>query len=109
MLDKSGTTVMATKREKRSEITIVQASGTKNFPIIPGTKASGKKTATVVIVDEVIAPATSLVAFSMRLPSRLLSLLILTRRKMFSMTTMESSTTRPTATAIAARVSVFKV
>ena len=54
--------VIATISENSKEITIVHARGLKNPPTIPGTKAIGKKTATVVIVEEVMAEATSLVA-----------------------------------------------
>ncbi|MNO06769.1 hypothetical protein D3C81_2286940 [compost metagenome] len=60
----SGTRVTATRSENSSEITMVHASGTKNLPTMPGTKASGRKTATVVSVEEVIAEDTSRVACS---------------------------------------------
>src|SRR4051794_16130807 len=105
--DKSGTTVIATTSEKSKEMTIVQASGANIFPTTPGTKAIGKNTATVVIVEDVIAAATSLVASSTSCSLR--SFAARTLLKTFSMTTIESSTTLPTATAIPARVMIFKV
>ena len=52
---------MATMSENNKEMTTVQASGPNNPPTIPVMNAIGKNTATVVIVDDVMAVATSLV------------------------------------------------
>jgi hypothetical protein len=70
------------------------------------TRASGRKTATVVTVDAVTAPATSFTAA--RIASRLFSPK-LRCRLMFSITTMESSTTRPMAIVSAPSVMMFSV
>ena len=40
----------------------LKLNGLKSSPTIPPTRATGRNTATVVIVAEVIAPATSLTA-----------------------------------------------
>ena len=87
------------------EYTTANTIGNINFPITPDTRPIGRKTATVVKVEEVIATATSFVA------SRIISLerFLCNRRKIFSMTTMLSSTRRPTATAKPPSVRVLSV
>ena len=55
--------VSETNRDATKAIAKVNANGRKISPIRPLTKAIGKKTATVVIVAAVMAPATSLTAF----------------------------------------------
>ncbi|MBT9133366.1 MAG: hypothetical protein DDT38_00087 [Firmicutes bacterium] len=57
--DSIGTTISATARLASSEKLTVSASSRNIRPVIPPTKAIGKKTATVVSVDAVIAMATS--------------------------------------------------
>ncbi|COS87332.1 Uncharacterised protein [Streptococcus pneumoniae] len=102
----SGTTVSATIKDDSIEYTTANTIGNINFPITPDTRPIGKKTATVVKVEEVIATATSFVA------SRIISLekdSFCKRRKIFSMTTMLSSTRRPTATAKPPSVRVLSV
>ncbi|MNT10337.1 hypothetical protein D3C71_647630 [compost metagenome] len=56
---------MATSREASSENTIVSANGVNSSPTIPLTKASGRKTAIVTIVDEAIGMNISRVASRM--------------------------------------------
>ncbi|COF79610.1 Uncharacterised protein [Streptococcus pneumoniae] len=102
----SGTTVSATIKDDSIEYTTANTIGNINFPIAPDTRPIGKKTATVVKVEEVIATATSFVA------SRMISLekeSFCKRRKIFSMTTILSSTRRPTATAKPPRVKMLSV
>lgn len=101
----SGTTVSATIKDDSIEYTTANTIGNINFPITPDT-GQQVKTATVVKVEEVIATATSFVA------SRIISLekaSFCKRRKIFSMTTMLSSTRRPTATAKPPSVRVLSV
>ncbi len=85
----------------------VTANGVKTSPVWPVTKmASGRKTATVVTVDAVTAAATS------RTPVVIAAILSSPREiclLMFSMTTIESSTTRPIAIVIAPRVMMFRL
>ena len=66
----------------------------------------GANTATVVRVDEVTAPATSWTALTMDLRFNGPSYAC---RLMFSMTTIESSTTRPIATVNAPSVMMLSV
>ncbi len=56
--------VMEMIREASRARATVRESGTKNFETIPPTTASGRKTAVVVSVDEVMALATSVVPLS---------------------------------------------
>ncbi len=51
--------VSATSREPSSATALVKAKALNSSPTIPPAKAMGRKTATVVRVDAVIAPATS--------------------------------------------------
>jgi hypothetical protein len=55
----TGTTVSATTSEARRANVTVSAKGRKNWLTRPPTKPSGRKTATVVNVAEVMAVATS--------------------------------------------------
>ncbi len=99
-------TVRATNSEASRANVTVSAKGRKNWLTMPPTKPSGRNTATVVSVLLVMAPATS------RVPVRTASPIGSPRprcRKMFSRTTMASSTTRPTATARAPRVMMLMV
>ena len=77
----------------------------EQLPGDAGDHATGRNTATVVRVDAVTAPATSVTEATMS-PGVSGSGPV-SRRLMFSITTIESSTTRPTATVIAARVKMF--
>ncbi len=84
----------------------MRANGRNSSPVISPTSASGRKTATVVTVEAVTAPATSrtavLIAATFSSPREMCLL-------MFSMTTMESSTTRPIAIVRAPRVMMLSV
>ena len=51
--------VSATSSEAVIAIVIVSANGRKSSPVMSPTKAIGRNTATVVMVDDVIAVATS--------------------------------------------------
>jgi len=79
----------------------VNANGRNSSPTMPPTRPIGRNTATVVTVEAVIAPATSRTAvrtaWDLRSPYDRC-------RLMFSITTIESSTTRPIATVIAPSV-----
>ena len=105
-LASTGTTVRETKREATSATVTVTANGRNNSPAWPPTIPMGRKTATVVSVEDVTAPATSFTAVTIAAcpvcPSDAC-------RLMFSMTTMESSTTRPMATVRAPSVRMFRV
>ena len=102
----TGTIVSATSSEASSAIVTVMANGRKSCPAMPETKAMGRNTATVVRVEAVIAPATwrteatTLSGVSSPDPRR---------RLMFSITTIESSTTRPIAIVSAPRVRMLSV
>ncbi len=63
--DSTGTTVRETISEASRAAATVRENGPKNSPTMPPTKAIGRKTATVVRVEEVTAPATSLTAAMM--------------------------------------------
>ena len=95
-----------TSNEAASAKVIVKAKGLNISPTMPDTKAMGKNTAMVVTVEAVMAPATSRTANTIALargsPSRRC-------RLMFSITTIESSTTRPIEMVSAPRVSMFSV
>ena len=54
-------TVRATSSEASRAKVTARPKGRKNWLTMPPTKPSGRKTATVVIVELVMAPATSLV------------------------------------------------
>ena len=100
----TGTTMSATTRlASRANVT-VSANGRKNSEARPLTNPSGRKTATVVSVLAVIAPATSRVP--VKAAERMLSPSCRCRW-MFSITTMESSITRPMAMVSPPSVSMF--
>ena len=88
----------------RASATVI-AKGRNSSPTTPETKATGKNTAIVVRVEAVTAPATSRTEAMMSAGVRVTWPAL--RRLMFSVTTMESSTTRPIATVIAARVKML--
>ncbi len=54
----TGTIVSETTSEARSAIETVTANGRNSWPAMPETNAIGRKTATVVSVEAVMAPAT---------------------------------------------------
>ena len=58
-MEATGTTISATARLQSSAKVTVYANGRKNSEASPCTRPSGRKTATVVKVLAVIAPATS--------------------------------------------------
>lgn len=60
--DSTGTTVSETSREASSAAVMVSENEPKSWPTMPPTRPMGRKTATVVRVAEVTAPATSLTA-----------------------------------------------
>ena len=98
--------VSATKSEAASAIVTVRANGRNSSPVMSPTRASGRNTATVVTVDAVIAAATSLTAVEI---AESLSSPRERCRLMFSITTIESSTTRPIAIVRAPRVMMLSV
>ncbi len=94
---RSGVTVRETRNEAKSEIEIVNVSGMKRSLIWPSRNTVGTKTMIVVIVAEKIGMATSRAASS---TARRRSVPGIARcRLMFSSSTIESSTSRPTARA----------
>ena len=93
--------VSETSSEAISAMAMVRANGRNSSPVDPLTNEIGKKTATVVMVDAVMAPATSRTAPTM---VSALSTPATRWRLMFSITTIESSTTRPIAMVRAPRV-----
>ena len=87
-----GTSVSDTTREARREKVTVRAMSLKSCPAIPSTKTMGKNTATVVNVEAVTAPATSVVPFM----AESKAFTPFSRyRWMASRTTMELSTSMP--------------
>ncbi len=100
----TGTIVRATSSEASRASELVMANGRNSSPTWPPTSASGRKTATVVRVEAVIAVATSRTPVSTASDRRCPSP---RWRWMFSITTMESSTTRPIAIVRAPRVSML--
>ncbi|MNN35059.1 hypothetical protein D3C81_1488970 [compost metagenome] len=67
MCANAGTRVIATSREASKEKTIVRANGLNSSPTIPLTKASGRNTAIVTIVEDMIGTNISRVASIMSL------------------------------------------
>ncbi|MNV27008.1 hypothetical protein D3C71_1181430 [compost metagenome] len=88
---------------------MVKAKGKNSSPTIPLTRASGKNTAMVTIVEDMIGTNISRVAALINSRPFSFSPDNESRRYMFSMTTIESSTTRPMATVIAPRVIILSV
>ena len=101
---RTGTIVSATSSDASRAIEVVSANGRNSSPVWPDTKTSGRNTATVVSVEAVMAPATSPTAARM-----FLNLVppIVWRRRMASITTIESSTTRPIEMVSAESVSML--
>ncbi len=97
---KRGIRLKATKRETSRLKLMVKLISLKSWPAIPGTKRTGTKTARVVRVEAVIAIATSFAPFTAA--SRGFSPFSL-RLKILSSTTIELSTSIPTASARPAR------
>ena len=64
----TGTIVSATNSDAVIAIVTVSANGRKSSPVMSPTKAIGRNTATVVMVDAVMAPATSRTARRMASP-----------------------------------------
>ena len=99
-----GVSVSATKPETTTAPASVSANSTKSRPVRPGVKASGANTAASVKVIATTAKAISRDPFKAALkgvrPSSMW-------RKMFSSTTMESSTTRPMASTSDSKVRVL--
>lgn len=63
--ESTGTTVRETSSEASRAAVTVSEKEPKSSPIMPPTRPIGRKTATVVSVEEVTAPATSLTAVMM--------------------------------------------
>ncbi|OPZ49945.1 MAG: hypothetical protein BWY91_02939 [bacterium ADurb.BinA028] len=103
---RTGTTVRETNNDASSAMVTVMANGRNNSPVWPDTNPIGRKTATVVKVEDVTAPATSRTARMIDAGPNSPSPWC---RLMFSMTTIESSTTRPIATVRAPRVRMLRV
>ena len=101
-----GVSVSATKPDTITAPARVSANSMNSRPVRPGVKASGANTAASVIVIASTANEISrtplIAAFSGVSPSSMW-------RKMFSSTTIESSTTRPMASTSDSRVSVLIV
>ena len=95
----------ATKSETKRALTTVTAWSPKIWPAMPSIKTMGAKTATVVKVEAVIAPATSptprMAACTWLSPSS-------RQREMDSKTTMALSTNMPTPRAKPPRDMMFK-
>ncbi len=98
--------VSETSSDATSAIVTVKAKGRNSSPTMPATKAIGRNTATVVTVEAVMAPATSRTA---RMITAARSPPSARWRLMFSMTTIESSTTRPMEMVSAPSVSRLSV
>ena len=102
----TGTTVRDTSNDASRAMVTVSANGRNICPAWPPTSPMGRNTATVVSVELVMAPATSLTAPTIEpCPHSPIDWC----RLMFSMTTMESSTTRPIATVSAPSVRMLSV
>ena len=67
--------VSATKSEAASAMETVKEKGRKSSPTVPDTNASGRKTAIVVTVDAVMAPAKMPAAHQTRLNTELAKIL----------------------------------
>ena len=93
---RAGTRVMATSRDAPRAYVMVSAISLKSCLVRPSTNTMGANTQTVVRVDEMIAAPTS---FAPATAARLGSIPARLSLKMFSITTMELSTSIPTATA----------
>ena len=104
---RSGVTVRETRKEANSEHEMVNVSGMKRSRACPSRNTVGRKTTMVVMVETKIGIATSRAASS---TARRRGLSAMARwRLMFSSSTMESSTRRPTASASPPRVKMLSV
>ena len=96
----------ATSSEEARAIAAVSAKGRNISPVCPPTKIIGTNTAIVVSVEAVMAPATSetapMIEANFVPPWEW-------RRRIASMTTIESSTTRPIEIVSAEIVSIFRL
>ncbi len=101
-----GVSVSATKPETITAPASVSANSVNSRPVRPGVKASGAYTAASVSVIATTAKLISLAPFSAAWKGSSPSSMW---RKMFSSTTMASSTTRPMASTSASSVSVLMV
>ena len=102
----AGTTDMATTREASRQKEIDRAMGTSSSLTVPLVKTMGRNTHTVVRVEAMIAPVTCFVPWTAaRGAGRPLPL----RRKIFSITTMELSTSMPMPSERPDRVIMFRV
>ena len=99
-----GPIVRASKRLMSMTKQTVRPNSFRNFPAIPPTKAIGPKTAMIASVVAITASITSFVPSSAATAG---SLPICIWRKIFSRTTIASSTRRPTARERASRVSIL--
>ena len=104
---RSGVTVRDTRNEAKSEIEIVNVSGMKRSLICPSRNTVGTKTMIVVIVAAKIGMATSRAASRTALRRGVSGMF--RWRLMFSSSTIESSTSRPTASASPPRVNTLSV
>ena len=92
VLDAAGTTVIATTRDATRQNEMDIPIGTSNSCTVPDVKTIGKKTQIVVTVEDVMAPATCLAPCTAALGAVIPCPLSL---KMFSITTIELSTSIP--------------
>ncbi len=102
----AGTTVRAIRRLASSEYAIVSPMSTKSCLVMPSVNTIGAKTQIVVSVEAIIAPATSLA------PSIAAARILLPSPRnlyIFSITTMELSTSIPIPSASPEREIIFKV
>jgi hypothetical protein len=104
---RSGVTVREMRNDANSEIEIVNVSGMKRSFVWPTRKIVGRNTMMVVIVAEKIGMATSRAASSTALRRGVPGMF--RWRLMFSSSTIESSTRRPTASASPPSVKTLRV
>jgi hypothetical protein len=103
----SGVTVRETRKDANSENEIVKVNGMKSSFDWPSRKTVGRNTTIVVIVETKIGIATSRAASSTAVRRSVSGMARC--RLMFSSSTMESSTRRPTASASPPSVKMFSV
>ncbi len=101
-----GVTVRETRKLMMSAKAMVRASGRKRFLATPARNTTGKNTTMVVMVETKMGMATSWAAFSTAVRR---SWPMARWRWMFSSSTMESSTSRPTPSARPPRVKTLSV
>src|SRR5699024_5125955 len=105
--DNIGTIVIATNNDAAKAKVTAKAKGINNSPTGPVTKARGEKTAIVTMVEERIGVSICLVASLIKAPPDSFSSDKFIRLCIFSITTIESSTTRPIATVNESIVIIF--